>query len=159
MKNLRLTSADKEISDGRPFWKFEVAPKTKVFKQLRKEKSEEGSNMSYTWHHEFLKPGDMPFSIKERASPETLNDSEILEIVKKRGSKFPIRCPNTGRDLNISYFSKYINSYYAFCFENNEDYADFEGKFAFKLNNLMLDKSDISDDSIWNIKLNHKSKC
>ena len=100
----------------------------------------------------------MPYSIKERTAPETLNDDEILEIVKKRGDRSSIKCPKTGKDLNISYCSKYFNSFYAFWFENNEDETDFEGKFDFKLKNLKLDKSDSDDKSIWNIKLNHKSK-
>ena len=56
----------------------------------------------------------MPYSIKERTAPEALNDDEIFEIVKKRGSKSPIRCPNTGRVLDISYCSKDFDSFYAF---------------------------------------------
>ena len=157
LDNLNLTSSDNETSHGSPFWKFIVPPKSKVVKHLRRGLIDKGISISYKCNHEFLKPGEMTYSIKERCAPETLTDEEIVDIIKQRGEKSTFKWPKTGNDLNIYYQAKYFNSFYAFYFENEEDEAAFEGKFTFRLDNLKLEKSDSKDENIWNINLKPKS--
>jgi len=87
LDNLKLTAADREISNDQPFWKFTVKPGEKVVKHLRKIIIDAGFSMSYQSTHEFLNPGEQEYSVKERHSPEKLTDKELIQILKLRGEK------------------------------------------------------------------------
>lgn len=88
LENLQLTKTDKEISSNKPFWKFVVDSGKKVVKHLRKEVVDSGFSMSYQLSHEFLKPDQEEISLKEKLSPESLTDDEIIDIVKKRAEPY-----------------------------------------------------------------------
>ena len=65
-ENLKLTSADAAVSDGKPFWKFTVEPNKKIVKHLRRVSVDLGFSISFSASHEFLKPCEKLYSVKEK---------------------------------------------------------------------------------------------
>ena len=159
LKNLRMTPNDQKISNGKPFWKFEVHPGNIVVKHLRRIRIKDGYNMSYTFHHEFLNKDERISTIKERSAPNELNDEEIVEIVQAKGKREVIKCTKTKKNLQIGYKVHYFGSYYGLYFENLEREKILDSTFTFKVKNLKMINPTEDQGNFWKIYLKPGQSC